>query len=291
MLGSLAYFFREAAVGLWRHRLMSLVAVATTALALFLLGLGLMAASVLNVLKGQLEQRLEIRVFLADKPVNVLQMQAELQQLPGVARVRFVSRTQALAELAERIGDSEGFLTSLPRNPLPDSFRIVATDSEHIGPLADYIREHYPVQQIIYGREYVDRFRKLVNRMKGVVAAVMGLFALSAGIIIGNTVRLFVTARREEIEIIALMGATRWFVRWPFILEGALLGLGAGVLASGVTWAAESLLLWNMAEFLGPLSLGTSLPIGWISLILAGVGTLTGALGATVTVGRHLRAL
>lgn len=227
------YFLKEALTGLWRHRVMSLLSIVTILVVLLIVGIFLLVGVNIRFAVDSLSQSLEIRLVLKGNPTpqDVQRLYENILSLGGVKEARFVSRGEGLKNLAKELGRSD-LLDLLKTNPLPDVFEIRVKRVSDIEEVVKVLREWKETQEVIYGKE---AFQKLlaIQRFLMYGGGALGLILLvSALLVIFNTVRLVVYARREEIEIMKLVGATHWFIRFPFILEGVILGSVGGALAS-----------------------------------------------------------
>ena len=275
---------REAANSWRRAPLLGVLGVATIAFSLFSLGLfGLVAVNIRQAL-AEVEARVEIRAFVADSADDaiVLEDASTLRRLPEVASVDYVSPQEALERARRELGE---FRDVFDAAVLPASLEIRLREGRRdpvtVEAVAARVREIPYVEDVRYGEEWV---RKL-SRIRSVAAATglaLGvLFATAAVIIVSATVRMSVLARAKEIQIMRLVGATDWFVRLPFLLDGVLKGVAGGALALLLTWLAHNLV--------SRLVIRTT----FFSADIAAAGVLAGAalglLASALSVGRQLR--
>jgi cell division transport system permease protein len=275
---------RETLLAFRRAPLLSALSVMTIAFSLFSLGLFvLVAVNIRNALQ-QVEERVEIRAFVADgTPVEAIAAAlGDIGSFPEVARAEGISQEQALERARTELGEFRDVFdaTFLPASievRLKPGFR----DPETVGAVAARIRTYPFVDDVRFGEEWV---RKLYNIRNIATAAgiILGVaFAAVAVIIIGATIRMAVLARGREISIMRLVGATDGFIRRPFLLEGLAKGILGGLLALGLTFVAHSLISRTLVatRFFDE------------RIILAGIafGALIGLMGSAVSVGRHLR--
>lgn len=233
MMHKLKYFFREALKGLWRHSFMSLLTVTTIFIVLFIVGLFLLVGVNIRFAIESLSQSLEIRLVLKGNPTpqDVQRLYNSILSLDGVREAKFISRGEGLRNLAKELG-REDLLKLLKTNPLPDVFEIRVKKAADIDSVISVIKGWKETQEIIYGKEAAQKLlaiQRLLIYGGGVLALIL---LVSALLVIFNTIRLVVYARREEIEIMKLVGATHWFIRLPFLFEGVILGGIGGVIAS-----------------------------------------------------------
>jgi cell division transport system permease protein len=285
------YFVREGVEGFKRNGLMSVAAVTITMVTLIALGAALVVASALDQLALGVERKIQVIVYLRDglRPSEVEALRGRLSRLPGVTGIAFTSKEDALTAFQQRMGGRVDLKDVLSHNPLPASFELTADRPEQLAALAEAAGRLPQVEHASYGAQTVDRLVGLTRVVRlGGAAASLGL-ALVAMIIIVNTIRLTVFARRMEIEVMRLVGATAWFIRWPFVVEGAITGAAAGVAALIVVTGAYAWLEWTAGgslPFLPLLSpLQVALALAW-KLLLWGV--FIGIGGSLLAVRRFL---
>jgi len=285
------YFVREGIEGFRRNGLASVAAVTITMVTLMALGVALIVASTLDQLAGGVERKLQVVVYLRDglRSSEVEAARARLSRLPGVTQVDYVSKDDALTVFQQRVGGRVDLREVLSHNPLPASFEVAADRPARLEAIARAAAVLPQVEHASYGAETADRLLAVTRivRLAGAVASV-GL-ALVAVIIIVNTIRLTVFARRKEIEVMRLVGATAWFIRWPFVVEGAITGAVAGCAALVLVTGLYAWLAWatgGSLPFLPLVSpLQVALHLAW-KLLLWGV--LIGIGGSLLAVRRFL---
>jgi cell division transport system permease protein len=294
----LAFSVGRALQGIRRNALMSLAAIATMALMLLLLaGFWLLQAG-LAAGVAYVEEKVEIVADLRDVPgseaVLVVQAQAlavEVGAMPEVSDVRYVSKDEALARFQARLRErGQVDLTGyLDRNPLPASLEVSLVDPRDYQAVVDLLSSHNEVvEEVVEVQQLIDRLTSVTDVLRTgglVVLVVVGFVVL---FIIVNTIRLAVVARREEIEIMRLVGASDAFIRWPFIFEGAFVGLlGAGVTVLILALAAGPVgeMMFGFFRVL-PLELGTLARD--IVLLVVGTGLGVGVVGSWLSVRSYL---
>ncbi len=271
---------------------MSLAAVTVTTVTLVALGVVLVVVGTLDHVARDLEQQLQVVVYLRDGlPAEQVQgLRDRLTRLPGVTGLTYVSKDEALARLQQMFGGRVEIRDLVVRNPLPDSLVITADRPARLGPLAAAARGFPQVEEARYGEQVADRLLGVTGfvHVGGTVAT--GVLALVALIIITSTIRLTVFARRAEIEVMRLVGATAWFIRWPFVVEGAITGacgaLAAFLIVAGV-YAVLALRAQTVPTFLPLLAPEqVALVVLWKLLLW---GMLLGILGSLLAVRRYLQ--
>ena len=276
--------FREALTAFRRAPLLSALSVTTIAFSLFELGLfGLVAVNMRQALR-QIEERFEVRAFVAEGTSidSVSAAMKELGAIPGVAAVTYVSQAQALERARRELGEFRDVFDGefLPAS-LELRLRPGLQGQSEVKAVVDRVRGYRFVDDVRYGEEWVAK----LYRVRDVAAAaglVLGLaFAAVSIIIIGSTIRMAVLARSREISIMRLVGATDAFVRAPFLIEGFFKGVLGGALALLFTWLAHQVIDRTLIET-------TFFDTRTAALGVLG-GALIGLLGSALSVGRHLR--
>jgi cell division transport system permease protein len=282
---------REALLSFRRAPLLSALSITTIAFSLFTLGLfGLVAINLREALRG-LEERVEIVAFvLRGTPAETITLATDdIAAFPEVQDVVYVSEEQALARARRELVEFRDAYRDLQVNPLPASIEVRLKtgyrDAAHVERVAERLRGFGFVNDVRFGREWVQKLDHLRN-ITGIVGLVIGLaFAAVAVVIIGVTIRLTLLQRAREISIMRLVGATNWFIRGPFLLEGALKGLMGGLLSLALCYAGyllfrdqsggtfAGLIFFQQFQMLGIVLFGVMLGLG----------------GSLVSVGRHLR--
>lgn len=276
--------FREALRAFKRSPVLSALSITTIAFSLFAFGLfGLVALNLRNALQ-QVEDRVEVRAFVAEgtPPEATSAAVADVALFPEVASVRLVTEAQALERARRELAEFEDVFEA---NLLPASIEVRLKpglrDPETVRDVARRLQLYDFIDDVRFGEEWVENLYRLRNIATGAGIALGSTFALVALIIIGSTIRMAVLARSREIVIMRLVGATDGFIRAPFLIEGLIKGTLGGLLALVLTWiAAEVTARWVMQ-------------VTWFDAQLAVAGVLAGALlgllGSAVAVGRHLR--
>ena len=282
---------REALLSFRRAPLLSTLSVTTIAFSLFTLGLfGLVAINLRQALRG-LEERVEIVAFvLRGTPAETITLATQdIAAFPEVRDVSFVTEQQALARARAELVEFRDAYSDLQVNPLPASLEVRLKsgfrDAAHVERVAQRLRGFSFVNDVRFGREWVQKLDHLRN-ITGIVGLVIGLaFAAVAVVIIGVTIRLTLLQRAREISIMRLVGATNWFIRGPFLLEGALKGLLGGLLSLALCYAGYLLFRdQSGGTFAGLIFFH---PLQMLAIVIFGV--MLGLGGSLVSVGRHLR--
>lgn len=233
----LRYLLGEAADNIKTNRTTTVLAVATTTFTM--LGMGVFLLLYLNAQEalGSLKDEIKVIVYLRDSalPREIAQLRSELSRDPAVAAVEFVSREQALAAFRTQFPSEERLLNGLGDNPFPASLVVKVgpayRSSEQVGTLVQKLKALAEVDEVLYSQDWIDNLAVAVRYLRVLGMGIGVVLAASMVTILANTIKLTLYARREEIEILKLIGATTGFIKMPFVLEGALLG-GAGAACS-----------------------------------------------------------
>jgi cell division transport system permease protein len=276
---------REVLLAVRRAPLLSVLGIVTIAFSLFAFGLfGLVAINIRDALE-HVEERVEIRAFIADAtPIEaVATAMGDIGSFPEVAHVDYVSPDSALARARRELGE---FADVFEAGVLPGSIDIKLKpsyrDPKSVKGVADRVGSYSFIDDVRYGEDWVTKLYELRN-IATIVGLVLGLaFAAVATIIIGTTIRMAVLAREREISIMRLVGATDAFVRMPFLIEGFAKGVLGGLLALSLTWLASTLI----DRALGFQTMFFASGVAFLGVF---VGALIGLAGSALSVGRHLR--
>jgi cell division transport system permease protein len=291
-MGNMGYFFREALTSMYRNRLLSIATVSTMAISTLFLGVAVLMIVNASSFMNRLESDIQIVAFLDDSlsKTQVAAIQNQIQALDGVQAVVFVSKDQALAQMDEKFAAENYDLgKTLGKNPLPDSYEVKAQKPEDVPMLAGKIGTIKGVYKVTYGQDVVEKLFQVTKWVRYLSAGLMALLTVGAVFLIATTIRMAIFARRKEIYLMKLIGATDWFVRWPFFIEGIILGLAGAIIAIVALGVGYTSLVSNLrtALFFIPLvqkqSLLTNL---YLSLLAA--GALLGVAGTYISLNRFL---
>ena len=287
------YFVKETYKSSRRNGFMSFASISTVAVSLLVLGMFLMIFLNTNNLAQYLESQVQVSVYMQDSATakELASVKDKLTKMPGVVKVTQVSKQQALERFKKRLGDQQQLLSSLGKeNPFPNSFEIQVDSPERIKVLTPQIGQLPKVETAKFGQEVVEHLFQLTKilRFGGILLVVF--LAMATLFIISNTIRLTVFARRKEVIIMKYVGATDWFIRWPFLLEGMTLGFFGAVLASVLINSIYSGLLTRIHATLAFLPLLPTYPLLlYVDVFLLVAGTGIGALGSYISLRKFLQ--
>lgn len=286
------YFVRRALDAMRRGPYVTLVGTATIFVAVF--AIGLLAASLGGAQRLLEAWAGEVRIAVYLQPgADLVLAREEAARIAGDRRVVAVTSAQALARLAESLGDQAHVLEGVGADALPDAVEVEAPGISLAGAkeLADRLRGITGAHEVDYGNAWLEKLERFVERARFASIFLLASVALATAVLVANTLRLAVFARREEIEIMKLVGATDAFVGAPFLIEGLLQGLAGGLLAVGALFAAHAAAaprLRAAVKLAESLTVRDTLPPALILSLVAG-GAGIGLLASTLAVVRFLR--
>jgi len=291
LLRAVHYFLAEALTSLWRSRLMNSVSIGTIAVSLFVLGAFLTVASRLGDVVSRWTQKVQVIVYLEDGLEDRVRASLEnrLRDDPAVESIDFVSREQALARFREMFRDLRALPEDLGENPFPASLEVSLKahrqSSAEVERLASAFGPVPGVKEIQYDLLWIDRLATGVKLVRGIGAFLGGILVLAGVFTISNVIRLTIYAREDELDIMRLVGATRAYVKGPFVAEGMIQGGLGGLLATALLWGALQWLSRGLAssDLLGHAAF--TLPPGLALLLVTG-GMLVGVVGSWVSLSR-----
>ncbi|HEY5436472.1 MAG TPA: permease-like cell division protein FtsX [Candidatus Limnocylindrales bacterium] len=292
MLTFVVFSMRRAWQGFWRNALMSLAATLTMVLMLLLLSGFFILQNVLLASLSYVEQKVEVVAYVENTatPDQVDELVAKIDAMPEAASVEFVSRDEALRRFREaQLAQGREDLTKyLEANPLYASINVKLTAPGDLDAVASALRDEPIVRNVLNIEALVDRVVTVTSVVRTAGVAMVAIVGLIVLFIIVNTIRLAVVARAEEIEIMRLVGASDAFIRWPFVFEGALVGLLGALITLALLVAAADPLSTAMVEFFNvlPLQLGSLARDTAVIVTVTGVGL--GVLGSWLSVRTYL---
>jgi cell division transport system permease protein len=300
----LGFFLSEALGSMRRNWVMAMAAVITVLISTAILGAVLVTRDNLNQGATSLKNRVMIEVFIKDTatPDAVQALERKIQGLPAVKSYKYISKEEALRRFRLRFGDK--IVENLPINPLPASYEIQVKDADRVDSVAAQFFNDPTVDNdpgthngVKYAAETVRKMLGTINLIEKGMWVTTLIFAAAAVLLISTTVRLSIFARRREVEIMRLVGATNWFIRWPFVLEGFLTGLIGAVLAAvfvyfgnlGIhNWIQSSQINFLDIKLFPMFWQGGAWPLGLLPT-LAILGAFLGAAGSLVALRRYLK--
>ena len=301
---NVGYSLKEAISHFFRNWTTSLGAVITIFLSLFIIGLFIMGSAMLNSVIGTVEDQVVINAFISDDAdqADVQAFEAELKTWSNVKSVTYKDKDDALAEYTSKMsGNADATMSALDgQNPLPASFAIEMDDPSKVESTAEKLKKNADFQKIaddgdvnasvLYGQEEVSRLFQVTNYIRIAAVVLVGLLTFIAFIFINNTIRLSITARRREIAIMRLVGASNGFIRGPFLMEGAMHAVIGSALAILTVEMLRRFALPQVSNTLAwlPIDLSmTSYLMIYAALIVAGL--VIAGIGSLFAMRRYLK--
>ena len=301
-MGKVGFFISEAFRALRRSAAPSMAAIVTIVVTTLLLGV------LVPVLKASEDKAQDVRdqiglnVYLYDDatPAEIDALGKELGAIEHVQGVQFVSKGEAVQILEGRVkGDLRNSIDELDSNPLPASFAIDIDDPDNLRAVSAAISTVGPsgapkpispiIEEVKDARQDASKITRVTGAVKIVLAVLAGLLLLASLMLVGNTIRLSIYARRREVEVMRLVGATNWFIRWPFIIEGVIVGLSGAAVAVGILWLGKVTVVDPLSENFALVDSFSTMGFLPLVIILIASAMVVSALGSGITLRRFLR--
>jgi cell division transport system permease protein len=293
------FFFREALRALRRNAVPSFAAVATVLVTVLVLGVFIPVVQATTGAANEIRGKVLVDVYMKHDATkaDIARVESRIKQTPGVGRVQFISKEQAI-ETERKAGRGE-FYDLLGSNPLPDLLRVTPASPDDIVQVRDALAPMSPsgqrtvidasIDEVQDRKENTDKILSATRVVKLTMGLLAALLALASLLLVANTIRLSMYARRREVEVMKLVGATDWFIRWPFVIEGVIVGALGGVTAITLLGVVKVSLVDPLAKdfalIAAPDTMNFPLLIG--VLLLAAIGV--SALGSGLSLRRFLR--
>ena len=290
---TIEYYIREVFISLRRNNWMSVASIGTVAVSLFIFGMFLMMVMNMNKLAENMESQVQINVYLLDKVdrEQARDIEKDLKEIEGVESVGFVTKDEAMERFKDRLGDQKTLLDALDEtNPLPDSFEVTVSNPDLVKTAAEKMEKLDGVECAKYGQDVMEHLFEITRLLRIFGFTLMLVLAFATLFIISNTIRLTVFARRKEIAIMKYVGATDWFIRWPFVMEGMVLGLFGSIIAAMVLRTAYTAMAEKVYDTLAFFPLIPEQPfLTYITIMVVISGMVVGAIGSAVSIKKFLK--
>ncbi len=304
-MSRLLFFTQEAFRALRRNGAPSMAAVVTTVVTVILLGVLIPIFQTTQAKSDQVRDSLEFRVAIFDDATNAEkdQLEGELLLIPHVESVDLITKSEALDELTADLGKEKSgeLLAQLHSNPLPANFRVKADDAGNLDSVRAAVtppgangkpQPISPIIQDVFDRQEDSRkIEQVTSALKIVLTVITALLIVASLMLVGNTIRLSIYTRRREVEVMRLVGATRWFIRWPFMIEGVVVGFFGGLVAILILWLGKLTIVDPLSDSIGFLAAQNSTTLSFPALvaILFAAAVLVSAIGSGITLRRFLK--
>ncbi|HSK49017.1 MAG TPA: permease-like cell division protein FtsX [Solirubrobacterales bacterium] len=304
----LPFFVREAFRALRRNGAPSLAAIVTTVVTVVLLGVLIPIFQTAQGKSDEISSNQEVRVAIYDDATmaEIAKLRGQLEAIPHVTSVRFITKEGALKELEKSLGKekSDELLSQVNSNPLPRNFALQADAAGNIDaieasvvptgangqaqPISPIIQRDKPTFQ---PQANVEKIGDVTSSLKIVLSVITALLIAASLMLVGNTIRLSIYTRRREVEVMRLVGATRWFIRWPFMIEGVVVGFAGGAVAILILWLGKITIVDPLADTFSVLAAQNNSALSFPAMvaILFGAAVLVSAIGSGVTLRRFLK--
>ena len=301
-MGRLGFFIQEAFRALRRNGAPSMAAIVTTIVTVILLGVLIPVFQTTQAKSNQIRDELSFRVAIYDDATSteIQDLRQKLLAIPHVESVQFVTKQQALAELGQSLGEKDqGILKELNSNPLPANFIVKADDAGNLDSIRQAVtppgasgapQPISPIIQEVFDRNQDrEQIEKVTGALKIVLTVITALLVIASLMLVGNTIRLSIYARRREVEVMRLVGATRWFIRWPFMIEGVVVGFVGGLVAILVLWLGKVTIVDPLSDTFTFLAAQNTMSFPLLIGILFTAAIAVSAIGSGITLRRFLR--
>jgi cell division transport system permease protein len=294
------FFIQEAFRALRRNAAPSMAAIVTTVVTVILLGVLIPVFQTTQGKSQEVRNQLELKVFLYDDATKseTAALRGELAALPHVKSVAYVSKPEALKILKGRLKDPN-VLEELNSNPLPASYNVKPDDAAQLEAIRSAITPPGPsgeptaispiIDTVKDSREEAGKIEQVTGALKLVLTILSALLVIASLMLVGNTIRLSIYTRRREVEVMRLVGATRWFIRWPFMIEGVAVGFAGGAIAILVLWLGKVTIVDPLSDSFALVAAQNTISFGLLVAILFGSAVLVSALGSGITLRRFLK--
>jgi cell division transport system permease protein len=300
-MSRLLFFFQEAFRALRRNGAPTLAAIVTTVVTVILLGVLIPIFQTTQAKSNEVRGELNIQASVFDDATKaeLVDLREELLAIPHVDSVQFITKNEALRELKESLGaEKANELTSaLNSNPLPASFKITPDDAANLAAIERAVepqKETYfsPIVSDVFDPTVSsEEIEEVTSALKIVLSVITALLVLASLMLVGNTIRLSIYTRRREVEVMRLVGATRWFIRWPFMIEGVVVGFAGGLVAILVLWIGKITIVDPLGDTFAFLAAQNNSTLTFPALvaILFGASVLVSTIGSGLTLRRFLK--
>jgi cell division transport system permease protein len=297
------FFLREALRALRRNAAPSLAAFATVLITTLVLGVFIPVVRAATAKTNEVRNKIELEVYISDSAgaPQVSQLGNMIRDIDHVDSIQYVSKAKALAILKARLGTKDDPITEglLNSNPLPASYRIHLDDPGNVGLVKNSLaprgtdgRSRYISAAIDDVKDREDDTKKILSAtstIKILLASLAVLLVLASVLLVANTIRLSIFARRREVEVMSLVGATNWFIRWPFVIEGVIVGFLGSAAAVALLWVAKVTIVDPWSDRFALIAAPKTISFTLLIAVLLAAGMAVSALGSGITLRRFLR--
>jgi cell division transport system permease protein len=290
------FFLREALRGLRRSSAPALAALLTVVITALVLGVFIPIVQATTGTANEVRSRVVVDAYLKEGATQAdrTEVQRALEGTAGVKSVQYISKDDALRELGRKVHDAKGKIELLGSNPLPSLFRVTPNDPDKLKAIVAEIAPGgtprlSAIDEVRNRESDTGKILSATGLVKGLGAVMAGLLILASIALIANTIRLSVFARRREVEVMKLVGATNWFIRWPFVIEGVIVGFMGGVLSVLLLAIAKTTVVDPLSDRFQLLAAPDTIAFPTLILLLLLASVTVSAIGSGITLRRFLR--
>jgi cell division transport system permease protein len=302
-MSKLFFFIQEAFRALRRNAAPSTAAIVTTGVTVILLGVLIpifqTASAKSDEVRGQLN--FQVALYADATQAEIASLGRELEAIPHVASTELITKAMALEELKEDLGKEKAqeLTSQLSENPLPVSYRVTPDDAANLTGIREAIISNPPngerttispiVEKIFDRQDESQKIEQVTGALKIVLTVITALLLIASLMLVGNTIRLSIYTRRREVEVMRLVGATRWFIRWPFMIEGVVVGFTGGLVAILILWIGKITIVDPLGDSFSFVAAQNNISFPALIGVLFAAAVLVSAAGSGVTLRRFLK--
>jgi cell division transport system permease protein len=297
-MGKLSFFFKEAFGSLKRNYFMTIAALVTVFLSIVMLGVVLVFVFTTDSLLGDVEQKVQIEVFFKKEPDptsdQITTIQTAITGWAEVAKVTFVGKDEALAIMKASWKGNPRVFENLTHNPFMHKLVVALVDPTQVFAVAKRIEgldaDKKIISEVQYQKDIAQKLFTVTAQIRNILVGFIVLLGVVSVLLISNTIRLSIFARKREVEIMKLVGATNWFIRWPFVIEGITVGLVGAAAAAASVLLVNSYSVGKLSSLMPLMKIPMdAVPSTMVALVLIGAGVSIGALGSALGLRKLLK--
>jgi len=288
------YYAGEGIHSIGRNKMMSIASISTVMASLLIFGIFFITMANVNFMVKNVESSVEIKVFLKEDISNnqMSMIESEVKKSPGVTDIRYESKQQAMENFKKQLGENDDLVAGIdPEKVMPRSYIVKFEGPQYIDGVVQKLNLMEGIDKVNDARPIMDKLMQITGFVRTLGISLMVILIVVSVFLISNTIKLTVLARKREIGIMKYIGATDWFIRWPFVIEGVLLGLlgsiiAAAILGYGYVIASDAVMVKNLMiiKLVDPLDI-----IPYMTAVFLSVGVVLGSLASIISMRKFLR--
>ncbi len=292
-LRSFRRFFVEAFQSLGRNLAMTIASIATIALTLFVCGVFTVLLMNVDKFASDIESTVEVQAFIADdiSATAAANLISDIRGMNGVETVTFISKEEALADMAAQLEETPAdLLDSLGSNPLPDSYMITVADPDEVATIAEKVETLSGISDAKYGEDTVDNMFTMLKWVRYFGIGLIILMIIASIVIVAFNIKITVASRKWEIVIMRYVGASNWYIRWPFCIAGMVMGFLGGIVSVGLIYGAYSIVIDKLSSVLVFMNLVSfNMSFVYMFLVMIVFGVFLGSAGSLLSLNVYLK--